>query len=157
MSRIMSRIAMTLSLLLATLGWATGPIHQAHALTTTGICGSRGFQICFPIPVRDCTDGVTTNPGTLRAALKVAQQLAAMADAVGSRDEPTIIFKCSGTITLSSTLTFIQGTGSWHLFLGFHDRRRRAEGDAQRRGCGAGVRGQTRRERNGEESDDRPG
>ena len=109
MSRVLSRIAMTLSLLLATLWWSAGPTHQAHASIATGTCGSRGFQICFPIPVRDCTDGVTTNPGTLRAALKLAQQLAATADAAGSSDKPTIIFKCSGTITLSSTLTLIQG------------------------------------------------
>src|SRR5438128_317690 len=34
MSRFPFRIAMTLTLLLATLWWATGPVQQAHAATT---------------------------------------------------------------------------------------------------------------------------
>jgi len=78
MSRIPSRIAMTLSLLLATLWWAAGPSRQAHAATATVACSQTAVQAALNAGgsyafAGDCTlaitstlsAGSTTTPTTL--------------------------------------------------------------------------------------------
>lgn len=81
MSRVLSRIAMTLSLLLATLWWSAGPTHQAHAATATVACSQTAVQAALNAGgsyafAGDCTltitptlsAGNTTTPTTLDGA-----------------------------------------------------------------------------------------
>ena len=92
MSRVPSRIAIVITLLLAALWWSAGSIPQAHAATDT---------------VTDCRDSISTLlPGSLRYVVLHA--------AAGD----TITFACSGTtilsagrILLTQDLTIDEGRG----------------------------------------------
>ncbi len=84
MSRFLSRMALTVTLLLATLWWAAGPVHQAHAATVDTVTN------CNDYGSFDSSGNFNSYPGTLRYVVEHA--------AAGD----TIIFTCSGTITLST-------------------------------------------------------
>ena len=91
MSRFPSRLALAMTVLLATLWWSTGPVHQAHAATNT---------------VTNCTDQnsyLRIVPGTLR-------------DAVDNAAAGDTITACSGTMGMSGGLALdknltIDGSG----------------------------------------------
>ena len=78
MFRFPYRVALIVTLLLATLGWAAGPVHQAHAATATVACSQTAVQAALAAGgsytfAGDCTlvltatfsAGNTTTPTTL--------------------------------------------------------------------------------------------
>ncbi|HEU0026642.1 MAG TPA: HYR domain-containing protein [Ktedonobacterales bacterium] len=81
MSRMSTRLAITLALVLATLSWAAGTFHPAHAATLTATT----------LTVTDCSG--ETGVGRIGAVIGSASA----GDTIG--------FSCSGTIPITSTLT----------------------------------------------------
>src|SRR3954454_8679672 len=84
MSRLLTRIAIALALLLASLSWATGPTHLVHASGTDVVtdCVDR-YTVTNPGKPDEV---VTHSPGTLRYVVEHASA------------GDTITFACTGPI-----------------------------------------------------------